>query len=114
MTDVSEMLLRKVKDGTLQIEWDEKKRLSNIGKHNLDFIDVAGLFAGAAIDEARRTPHEARWKAINVLNGTHVTIIFAVRSEVVRVMSMRRARRDERGRYQALHHPRVGEDGGGR
>ncbi len=31
----------------MQFEWDESKRISNIRKHGIDFLDVPKVFDGA-------------------------------------------------------------------
>ena len=33
----------------LEFEWDENKRLSNLHKHGINFVDVPLIFAGATV-----------------------------------------------------------------
>ncbi len=80
----------------LEMEWDETKRASNIRKHGPDFPDAAFVFSGPHL--RRLTPTvgmEERWLGIGTLGGRHVTIIFTHRGGATRIISMRRARRDE-------------------
>lgn len=49
----------------LELEWDEAKRLSNLDKHDLDFIDADELFSKPHISEpAKEVEGEVRRKAI--------------------------------------------------
>ena len=84
-------------------EWDETKRLANIGKHGLDSRDVFFAFEDAhLIAEARPMGDERRWLLIGRLDGRYVSIVFTRRGEAIRVISMRRSRYEERRRYEAL------------
>lgn len=87
----------------MEFEWDEAKRLQNLAKHNLDFYRVDEFFEGAHIAwESRVNSQEPRSGATGYLDGVCVTVITTMRGDVVRIISMRRARRDERRRYQAV------------
>jgi uncharacterized DUF497 family protein len=87
-----------------RFEWDERKRCSNIEKHNLDFLDVNAVF---------ETPHvvvpsiyggvEERFLAIGLFEGRYVTVVYTIRSEAIRIISFRRARHEERQKYQELY-----------
>ena len=85
-------------------EWDEAKRLSNLEKHGLEFLDVDLLFAGPHIEaEATTVAGEERQAATGPINDVLATVFFTRRGEAIRVISLRRARHEERRRYQALH-----------
>lgn len=86
-------------------EWDETKRLANIAKHGLDFEDAIDVFFGPHIDEALTYPHEARRKALGPVDGSLVAVIYTWRGTSVRIISVRRARTNERRTYRALHGP---------
>ncbi|MCW8088230.1 BrnT family toxin [Sabulicella glaciei] len=45
-------------------EWDEAKRLSNLIKHRLDFLDAWLIFEGPFIVEAARRQGEERKLAV--------------------------------------------------
>ena len=94
-------------------EWDEAKRLSNLERHRLDFIDVGVIFSGPLVIGAAKTvSDERRQLAVGLIADVHVTVIFTTRGEATRIISLRRARHDERKRHQALHDGRtsVAED----
>lgn len=87
----------------MEFGFDEAKRLANIAKHDLDFRDADLVFAGPILlGAARALDGEQRWLAVGMIENVYVTIIFTWRGEVIRLISMRKARRNERARYQDL------------
>lgn len=89
----------------MDFEWDEKKRLSNITKHGLDFIDVWQLFEDKHIAGMAKpgSDGEQRFLATGFIHGICVTGIYTVRNNVTRIISLRKARRNEQKQHQALH-----------
>jgi len=88
----------------MQFEWDERKRLANLAKHGIDFSDADLLYEGDHLLEgARAVGDEVREKAIGVIDSRLVALIFTRRGDVIRLISLRRARDDERRRYQAVY-----------
>jgi len=84
-------------------EWDDGKWLTNLGKHRLDFIDCVQLFDGRArVDVPARTETEARTLTIGEIDGKIYTVVWTWRSPARRIISFRRARRDEEDDYYAL------------
>lgn len=81
-------------------EWDERKRLANITKHRIDFED-AWLVLGDAFMRlpARSVGDELRYRAIGYVRRNLVAIIYTMRGETFRIISMRKARDDERRLY---------------
>ena len=88
----------------MRFEWDERKWLSNLEKHGLDFLDVIEVFeAPHVVASSTYNGREERFLATGVLRGRHVTIVYAIRSKAIRVISFRRARHEERRAYEELH-----------
>ncbi len=88
----------------MDLEWDEKKRLSNLAKHRLDFADVLTLLSGPnATESASIVGGEERLASTGMLDDVFVTAIYTWRGSKVRVISFRRARDGERRRYQKLY-----------
>ncbi len=84
-------------------EWDERKRLTNLEKHGIDFRDVILLTAHPMmVGKARTVEDEERWMATGRMNDIVVTMIFTKREKIIRIISLRSARRDERKAYQTL------------
>lgn len=58
----------------MKIVWDERKRLANIDKHDIDFADLdLSFFASAQIGAGKH----GRFKAVGDLAGSTITVIFA-------------------------------------
>ena len=82
-------------------EWDENKRLANIEKHGIDFADVVKVFEGFVhtYQDTRADYGEVRNVTIGLLNGLEVTVIHTARENRTRIISVRRARKEERRSY---------------
>jgi uncharacterized protein len=78
----------------MKIVWDERKRLANLAKHNLDFADLdADFFAEAALAPT----DEGRFVAIGEWAAIAITVVFRpLGAEAISVISMRPASRKER------------------
>ena len=88
----------------MRFAWDERKRLSNLEKHGLDFFDVSSIFEAPHIAvPSAHEGEEERFLAIGVFEGRFVMIVYTIRSEAIRIISFRRARHGERQKYQELY-----------
>lgn len=83
--------------------WDENKRLKTIEKHGIDFRDVITIFEGQHLIIPARSDSEPRFAAIADWNGIMVTLFFTLRGNTTRIITARRARKNERDLYQKLH-----------
>jgi uncharacterized DUF497 family protein len=93
---------------TRRFEWDERKRLAILAKHGLDFFDVIGVFeAPHIVVPSTQAGEEERFLAIGVFAGRFVTVVYTTRSEAIRIISFRRARHEERQKYQELYSSRA-------
>ena len=70
----------------MEFEWDEAKREANLDKHGLDFLDARTICL----------------TALGVVGEDEiiVAVVYTVRGETLRLISARRARRNERHLYQ--------------
>lgn len=85
----------------MEFEFDESKRLTNIARHGLDFLDADILFDNPHLEAPAKTVDgEQRWLAIGTIDDVYVTVVFARRGSVIRIISMRRARHDEKRQHQ--------------
>ena len=88
----------------MRFEWDERKRRANLEKHGLDFFEVIEVFESPhVVVPSTRQGGEERLLAIGVLAGRLVTVVYTTRSEAIRIISFRRARHEERQKYQELY-----------
>jgi uncharacterized protein len=88
----------------VELEWDEAKNRQNIRKHGLDFGDAWEIFAGRPSFpelDLRRDYGEDRWTVIGLLGNRVVVVTFTFGSnEVIRIISLRKASRHERKRFE--------------
>ena len=85
----------------MQFEWDENKRLSNIEKHRIDFVDAIGIYRYfvSTVQDTRADYGEERYVSTGLLNDIEITVIYTPRGGKKRIISARRARIQERKRY---------------
>ena len=83
-------------------EWDEEKRALNLDKHGIDFIDAKELWSGAVLEAVSpQTQHnEERIVAIGKIEGRCIAVIYTWRGDNRRLISARKARRNEQQAYE--------------
>jgi uncharacterized DUF497 family protein len=86
----------------MDFEWDEAKNRANLAKHGIDFTRAKEIFQGYVLESAdvRRNYGETRVVAVGVTDGTELTVVYTPRGEIRRIISARRAKRDERRAYR--------------
>jgi uncharacterized DUF497 family protein len=80
-------------------EWDETKRQANLAKHLIDFADAVKAFEGPVFEKVQRRHDENRMLAVGMLEDVEIVVIYTVRGNYRRVISARRANRNERQDY---------------
>ena len=86
----------------MQYEWDEAKRLSNLVKHGLDFLDAWRVFASAhLVVPSVKSGAERRVLAVGMVENCLVSVIYTLRAKNLRIISFRRASREEKEAYHA-------------
>ncbi len=90
----------------MQFDWDPAKRTTNLKKHGVDFVDAILLMHGAPL--VLLSPNSgndtARYLAIGEVEGRIFTLVYTMRGDVHRIISMRKARNGEEKKYRTLHH----------
>jgi uncharacterized DUF497 family protein len=83
-------------------EWSEQKRLENLRKHGIDFLDAKEIWQGEVLEvpSEQQAHGEQRHIAYGVLEGRIIAVVFTWRGDSRRLISARRARRHERQDYQ--------------
>ena len=81
--------------------WDETKRQSNLQKHGFDFVEVEPVFAGETVTilDDRFDYGEERFITFGLLNGRVVVIAHTETDTVIRVISLRKATKNEEINY---------------
>src|SRR5215207_1979172 len=85
-------------------EWDDPKYEQNLKDHRIDFRDVPEIFAGPYLLRPASGHNEHRLLAIGFLREREVTVVFTMRAGNRRIISIRRARIDERQALQDAAH----------
>jgi uncharacterized DUF497 family protein len=85
----------------MRFAWDEAKRSSNLRKHGLDFADAELVFAGVTytIEDRRFDYREQRFITLGMLRDLVVVLAHTERRGTIRVISMRKATRNEQALY---------------
>lgn len=85
----------------MRFEWDEDKRLANIKKHGIDFVDVPAMFDGVAvtIEDDRFAYAEDRYITLGLLKSRVIVVAHTDNDEVIRIISARKATKNEEKRY---------------
>ena len=88
----------------LLFEYDAQKSNSNKTKHGVDFIEAQNLWSGGilVITTAKTLDDEQRFAAIGKLGEKHWVAFYTMRDEVIRLISVRRARLGEIKYYESL------------
>jgi uncharacterized protein len=87
----------------MEFEFDPAKSATNNDKHGIDFVEAQTLWADdrleVVLSKARMT-NEERFLAIGRIKGKHWTAICTLRGDAIRIISVRRARKEEVEYYE--------------
>jgi uncharacterized DUF497 family protein len=86
----------------LHFEWNAQKASDNLAKHGVSFETARRVFDDPlAVDIEDRSANygEVRRRIVGLGNGLVLTVIYTERSEVIRIISARKATRAERKEY---------------
>lgn len=84
-------------------EFDPEKSAANKVKHGLDFVEAQVLWRDPFLLEApARTVDEARMLVIGRIGARHWAAIVTARNAHIRIISVRRARKEEIDRYEGI------------
>jgi uncharacterized DUF497 family protein len=85
----------------VEIEFDPDKDRSNRDKHGISLADAEkmDLAAAVVVPDERHLYRERRQRAFGLIDGRLHVLVFTMRGEVLRAISLRRANRREVSRY---------------
>lgn len=87
----------------MSFEFDEQKSVSNQLKHGIDFIEAQQLWEDPErVEIPARTSDEPRIMIIGRINQSIWTGIYTIRNHNIRIISIRKARKDEKEIYESL------------
>lgn len=81
----------------MRFEWDEAKRRSNFRRHGFDFPLAEKIFASDVVTvlDDRFDYGEIRFITLGMIYGTVVAIAHTETDEITRIISIRKASKDE-------------------
>ena len=86
----------------MDFEFDPRKSASNKRKHGIDFAEAQALWDDPDLLEVPvRTEDEARSLVVGRIGGKHWSGIITRRGERVRIISVRRSRKEEIDIYES-------------
>lgn len=86
----------------MEFEFDETKSSANKDKHGIDFGAAQALWRDPnRLEVAARSSSEARRQVIGTIGKTLWSAFVTYRHERIRIISVRRARPEEKARYSA-------------
>lgn len=84
------------------LEFDPKKSDSNKQKHGLDFYEAQALWDDPDLIEIPvQTIDEPRYLVIGMISGKHWSGVITYRGETIRIISVRRSRKEEVEIYES-------------
>ncbi|MBI4619891.1 MAG: BrnT family toxin [Desulfobacterales bacterium] len=86
----------------MEFEFDPKKSESNKQKHGIDFYEAQELWDDPDfIDIPVKTSDEPRFLVIGKVSGKHWSGVITYRTEKIRIISVRRSRKEEVDIYES-------------
>ncbi len=85
----------------MKFEFDPAKSAANKAKHGIDFVDAQALWKVEAFETDAHSEIEARVQRIAKLGEAVWTAYYTMRGDRVRLISVRRARSEEKASYEA-------------
>lgn len=95
----------------MRFEWDEEKNRENIRKHGLDFADAWEIFDAPLLTnlDGREDYGEERWIGIGFLRNFVLVVVYTDTEDVIRIISLRKALKHERTRFEEALGNELGE-----
>ena len=78
-------------------DWDPEKATQNLEKHGVSFSEIYHFDWATAIEaeDTRYDYGETRMQALGKINDRYHVLVYAIRKETIRVISLRKANRRE-------------------
>jgi uncharacterized DUF497 family protein len=84
----------------VSFDWDEEKNILNRAKHGIDFDDAMEVFYGPIVSRRSDRNNEERWIAVGYSENRLIAVVFTRRADSIRIISARRARKNEEREYR--------------
>lgn len=85
----------------MEFDWDEAKRKANLRDHGIDFVGIEAVFEDETVTilDDRFDYGEQRYVTFGILEGRVVAIAHTETDELIRIISARKATRNEEKSY---------------
>lgn len=88
---------------TVKLKLDPIKSASNKEKHGIDFTEAQVMWDDPDLLEIpAKTVDEPKYLVIGMISGKHWSGVIAYRSEKIRIISVRRSRKEEVDLYESI------------
>jgi hypothetical protein len=86
----------------MQYEWEEAKAKANLAKHKIDFSEAVEFDWETAIEtyDDRLDYEEDRWIALGFIREKLCVLVYTLRLDQIRIISLRKANKRERYFYE--------------
>jgi uncharacterized DUF497 family protein len=86
----------------MKLEWDDVKATANFAKHGARFEDVSKFDWEVSVDkhDLRKDYRETRVISTSTIRGRVHVLVYALRGDSVRVISLRKANKRESSNYE--------------
>ncbi len=86
----------------MEFEFDEQKSKASTAKHGIDFSEAQALWEDVVMLEIpARTEDEPRTVVMGRIGEKHWSAVVTQRGERIRIISVRRSRKEERDLYES-------------
>ncbi|HKO03908.1 MAG TPA: BrnT family toxin [Candidatus Acidoferrales bacterium] len=87
----------------MRFEFDPVKSAANWVKHGIDFLEAQRIWDDSErLEISARSSDEPRYQVIGRIGRNTWSAFIIYRNETIRIISVRRARREEEARYRAF------------
>lgn len=86
----------------MRFEFDQAKSRANKIKHGIDFVEAQKMWLGSytEIKVVKVDNAENRVVLTGMIDGAHWSAVITIRGDAIRIISVRRARNDEKEIYK--------------
>ncbi|MBF0229827.1 MAG: BrnT family toxin [Desulfamplus sp.] len=86
----------------MKFEFDHVKSQINLEKHGIGFYDAQQLWSDSDLLEIpAKTVDEPRFMVIGMIAGKHWSGVITYRGDIIRIISVRRSRKEEVNLYES-------------
>lgn len=87
----------------MRFEYDQEKSAANKGKHGIDFDRAQAIWGDPdRVEIPTRGLDELRYLVIGKIDGRHWSAVMTYRNENIRLISVRRSRKEEVEHYESF------------